>query len=284
MSEEIKTGWLKERDGTKFAPKTLISQVVTNDGYNYDQVVKAQMSNLKNELGVNTKEDIAALKTSLNALQDKVDNISLDELVSADNRLYIVDNAGYKIAEIDAEGIHSVNFIIPESGDLKSLTEVLDIVDDKTFYIVDDNGFKIFEINSFGANSVDFLINGKSIKESLASILTDISGLKEAINNVFVSESDKSIEIVDGKENIIAKIDSAGVHSVDFTAYKAKEKVEGAEGTEYDTLTLWEVNDIINGVKQEVEEVKQTITSNDVVEQLQKDVEALETTTSSHTD
>ena len=284
MSEEIKTGWLKERDGTKFAPKTLISQVVTNDGYNYDQVVKAQMSNLKNELGANTKEDIAALKTSLNALQDKVDNISLDELVSADNRLYIVDNAGYKIAEIDAEGIHSVNFIIPESGDLKSLTEVLDIVDDKTFYIVDDKGLKIFEINSSGANSVDFLINGKSVKDSLASILTDISGLREAINNVFTSESDKSIEIIDGKENIIAKIDSAGIHSVDFTAYKAKEKVEGAEGTEYDTLTLWEVNDIINDVKQEIEEVKQTITSNDVIEQLQKDVDALETTTSGHGD
>lgn len=284
MSEEIKTGWLKERDGTKFAPKTLISQVVTNDGYNYDQVVKAQMSNLKNELGANTKEDIAALQTSLNALQDKVDNISLDELVSADNRLYIVDNAGYKIAEIDAEGIHSVNFIIPESGDLKSLTEVLDIIDDKTFYIVDDNGFKIFEINGSGANSVDFLINGKSVKDSLASILTDISGLREAINNVFTSESDKSIEIIDGKENIIAKIDAAGVHSVDFTAYKEKEKVEGAEGTEYDTLTLWEVNDIINDVKQEIEEVKQTITSNDVIEQLQKDVDVLETTTSGHGD
>ena len=49
-------------------------------------------------------------------------------------------------------------------------------------------------------------------------------------------------------------------------------------------MTLWEVNDIINDVKQEIEEVKQTITSNDVIEQLQKDVDTLETTTSGHGD
>ena len=31
-TEAIKTGWLKDKQGNKFAPKTLLSQVQTNDG------------------------------------------------------------------------------------------------------------------------------------------------------------------------------------------------------------------------------------------------------------
>jgi hypothetical protein len=32
MSTTVKTGWLNDKNGDKFAPKTLISQVQTNDG------------------------------------------------------------------------------------------------------------------------------------------------------------------------------------------------------------------------------------------------------------
>jgi hypothetical protein len=32
MSTTIKTGWLNDKNGDKFAPKTLTSQVQTNDG------------------------------------------------------------------------------------------------------------------------------------------------------------------------------------------------------------------------------------------------------------
>ena len=32
MSTTVKTGWLKDKDGNKFAPKTLTSQVQTSDG------------------------------------------------------------------------------------------------------------------------------------------------------------------------------------------------------------------------------------------------------------
>ena len=33
---EVKTGWIKNEDGEKFAPKTLASQVMTSDGESID--------------------------------------------------------------------------------------------------------------------------------------------------------------------------------------------------------------------------------------------------------
>ena len=46
MSTTVKTGWLKDNNGEKFAPKTLISQVQTNDGTLFEEKIQADLDTM----------------------------------------------------------------------------------------------------------------------------------------------------------------------------------------------------------------------------------------------
>ena len=46
MSTVINTGWLKDNNGEKFAPKTLISQVITSEGKTYEEEIQSQLNNI----------------------------------------------------------------------------------------------------------------------------------------------------------------------------------------------------------------------------------------------
>lgn len=50
MSETIKVGWLKNNEGEKFAPKTLMSQVITNDGVQLNNKIETDLLLLKQEV------------------------------------------------------------------------------------------------------------------------------------------------------------------------------------------------------------------------------------------
>ena len=50
MSTVIKTGWLKDKNGEKFAPKTLTSQVITSDGVALESAIEEKLDELKNEI------------------------------------------------------------------------------------------------------------------------------------------------------------------------------------------------------------------------------------------
>lgn len=63
----VKTGWLKDHNGDKFAPKTYVSQVVTIDGIPIEEtispLVQAEIAQLKN--------DLDELKNSENYVDDE---------------------------------------------------------------------------------------------------------------------------------------------------------------------------------------------------------------------
>lgn len=50
MSTEVKTGWLKDKNGDKFAPKTLTSQVQTNDGTLLEDKLTIDLNQAKTEV------------------------------------------------------------------------------------------------------------------------------------------------------------------------------------------------------------------------------------------
>ncbi len=50
MSTTVKTGWLKNNNGEKFAPKTLVSQVVTNDGVTLENKLNEDYLLLENNI------------------------------------------------------------------------------------------------------------------------------------------------------------------------------------------------------------------------------------------
>jgi hypothetical protein len=54
MSTTIKTGWLNDKQGNKFAPKTLMSQVQTGDGILLEDKIKADLDNVAENISINT--------------------------------------------------------------------------------------------------------------------------------------------------------------------------------------------------------------------------------------
>lgn len=62
----INTGWLKNNKGEKFAPKTLASQVVTQDGKPFDKSI---------EDGYATKEEVQQLSEEIDDQNEKIAQI-----------------------------------------------------------------------------------------------------------------------------------------------------------------------------------------------------------------
>jgi hypothetical protein len=58
MSTTVKTGWLKDENGDKFAPRTLTSQVQTNDGILLDDKIQ-KLDNLANVATSGSYNDLA---------------------------------------------------------------------------------------------------------------------------------------------------------------------------------------------------------------------------------
>ena len=68
MSTTVKTGWLKDSQGNKFAPKTLMSQIYDGDGTSFEEYLDQKMGN------VNIQVDTELSSTSENPVQNKVVN------------------------------------------------------------------------------------------------------------------------------------------------------------------------------------------------------------------
>lgn len=56
MSTTVKTGWLEDSNGDKFAPKTLTSQVQTSDGTLIEDKIQSDINNIKKEIPNKTSE------------------------------------------------------------------------------------------------------------------------------------------------------------------------------------------------------------------------------------
>lgn len=89
MSTTVKTGWLKDKEGNKFAPKTLSSQIQTSDGILLEDKIKADLDAAKTEIleNVTVPVDDALSSTSENPVQNKVLNSEFEEISIAMNVL-----------------------------------------------------------------------------------------------------------------------------------------------------------------------------------------------------
>ena len=61
MSTTVKAGWLKDKDGNKFAPKTMASQIINNDGSLLTAQIDSDLAELEASLKEYTDEKIAGI-------------------------------------------------------------------------------------------------------------------------------------------------------------------------------------------------------------------------------
>lgn len=89
MATTVKTGWLHNKNGDKFAPKTLTSQVQTSDGVLLEDKIQADLDATKTEIlaSVTIPVDSELSSTSTNPVQNKVIQEALDQKASLDNAI-----------------------------------------------------------------------------------------------------------------------------------------------------------------------------------------------------
>lgn len=115
MSTTVKTGWLHDKNGDKFAPKTLISQVQTSDGILLEDKIQSDLDTAKEDILANVSIDVdtALSSTSTNPVQNKVIDAEFDAMSDAMGALELAidskansshshDDRYYTEAEVDA--------------------------------------------------------------------------------------------------------------------------------------------------------------------------------------
>lgn len=250
MAEEktqFHQGWLYAReDGLQFAPYTVTEGIynqngtlLSNDISSLKSKVNTNTSNISTNTGKinNNTESISTLQTKVNTntsnistLQTKTEYMD----ASARNAFYVIDPNKNIIAMIDANGVKSVDFIVPDVVSLAALGAQIGLQEtDNTFYIVDASGNVVFQVDSTGAKSIDFILNDEN-KTSLLEIATkttDISysssnKITSFANNVTIAKEldvntikmeDEIFYFTDASGNIIAQVDGNGV-----SAYRSR--------------------------------------------------------------
>ena len=106
MSTTIKSGWLKDSQGNKFAPKTMSSQVINDDGTLLEESINTELDTIKHTLSdkankthSHTISDVTNLQTTLD---EKVStNRTIGKSLSSNINLSAGDVNAYTKTEID---------------------------------------------------------------------------------------------------------------------------------------------------------------------------------------
>ena len=107
MSTTVKTGWLKDSNGEKFAPKTLTSQVQTSDGTLLEDKIQADLNGLKSEIKEATTA-VAALEPLIGTTTE-VTPAQVLEAITAGRSICIEDsdaNITFTSAAIESGGVY----------------------------------------------------------------------------------------------------------------------------------------------------------------------------------
>lgn len=266
---KIKTGWLKNREGDVFAPKTLSENVLTRNGITFEDEMAIKFNELSNKLD--------------GGIADSLKNFSGED----SDEFYVIDAAGNIIFKVDKNGTTSVDFITPDGSltdeinaratkdaeletnlanldsKIKTLQEVtknFEGGDADEFYIMDSKGNLIFKVDENGVTSIDFLTPDGSLSEkitglqneletdrinqanSITQLTSEINALNERTANIEGGEADE-FYISDAQGNMAFKVDAEGASSMNFITPEGDLNAVLAKAIELSSLLTQEIQE-----------------------------------------
>ena len=151
MSTTIKTGWLNDKEGNKFAPKTLTSQVQTSDGTLLEDKIQADLDATKTEIlenvafgGVAITIDSELSSTSTNPVQNKIINAELVKKLDATTADSNYETKTNSQAKLDEAKSHTQDCISTHDtstsahSDIREKLQGTELVENKIETITDD--------------------------------------------------------------------------------------------------------------------------------------------------
>jgi hypothetical protein len=221
MAETINIGWLKNNNGEKFAPKTLMSQVQTKDGILLESKIQTDINTLRDELKEYTNEKITNIPTPDISGQIETHNTSTE--AHADIRA-IIDAIEESVSDkADADHIHEV-------ADIATLQDILDTKSD-TSHTHDDLYYTESEVNTLLSNKADYVHNHDDVYYTESEIDTKISDINTSVSSTYETKTDASTKFDEAKEY------------ADSAAATVKNDLLNGAGEAYDTLK--ELGDLI---------------------------------------
>lgn len=164
MSTTIKTGWLNDKNGDKFAPKTLTSQVQTSDGVLLEDKIQADIQ------AARVQVDDKLSDTSENPIQNKAVYNVLDTLATEFNEA-LEAKADDVVATSSEPGLMS-------AADKKKLDG---IATNANNYTLPSAGSSLGGVKSGGDVTIsDGVITVKD--DSHNHVISNIDGLQDALN------------------------------------------------------------------------------------------------------
>lgn len=133
MSTTVKTGWLNDKNGDKFAPRTLTSQVQTSDGTLLEDKIQADLEAAKTETLEESKkytDDIPAVRHD--AVQELADEQKTQarENIGAASTAELTAKAAEltaeiesKVEKVDGMGLSSNDYTDAEQAKLATVDE-----------------------------------------------------------------------------------------------------------------------------------------------------------------
>lgn len=158
MSTEIKTGWLKDKQGNKFAPKTLTSQVQTSDGILLEDKIQDDLNAAKSALQVDIDK-----KIDTDTVVDQYETKADAESKLANANAY-ADDAAAAVKNDLLNGAGDAYDTLKELGDL-----------------IDDNTDALQALEAVAANKAD-----KSTVEAISETIDSFTAITpEEIDALF---------------------------------------------------------------------------------------------------
>ena len=145
MSTTVKAGWLKDKNGNKFAPKTLSSQIINDDGTLFESKVTNDLTNLENNTKTYTDtafdmfvSGMKSVAQAMKATQDESGNVitnTYETKTDAQSKLTeaknYADTAANKVKDDLLNGAGEAYDTLKELGELiDSNTTALDALEE----------------------------------------------------------------------------------------------------------------------------------------------------------
>lgn len=273
-NETIKKGWLLTREDQKFAPITLVENVMTRSGKLYDERVREYIASLNNKLtqdindfkeqtGNDVSQKIAALEAQDTVFENQLKYFD----GSASDKLFIVDNQDNVVAYIDGTGVHAIDFIDKNNDSFSLMAAAIkqmqaqlqwfDGSSSEAFFFIDNSNNVVAYIDGNGIHSTEYIHQDGT---TFSWVLDKVKAFDNELQWFEPNGSSEAFFFIDNSadNNVAAKIAGDGIDAVDFRAKGQKHSLVGLNVQVDSNKAEIDVNtQDISSLKTRTEEVEQ---------------------------
>ena len=187
MSTTVKAGWLKDSQGNKFAPKTMSSQVIRNDGTILEDKINTDIAELREALANAGDKEHTHEIADVTGLQTELD--SKVPITRTINGKSLAENITLSASDVGADASGSASSALAEA---KQYTDTVASGKANTDHSHDDKYYTENEIDTKLASKSDTTHKHDSLYDASGSANSALSEAKSYADGLFSKSASSS--------------------------------------------------------------------------------------------